>query len=308
MSTHQLASKIKLDLITGFLGSGKTTFTKIYVKHLLKKEKVAIIVNDFGAINVDMMMLKDLRSSSCEIEMVTATDEDCYKRRLKSKLISLKLQGFNHVIIEPSGIFDINMFLDILHEDTIEEWYTLNSVIGIIDPTIDYNDASMNHLFIDEICNAGILIFSKVQLVDEDYLNQNIQIIKHLFNEYDLLLDDYPIILKDWLTLSDSDYHLIDQAGYHNHSIIKENTNKYQNLFFFNLSYTKYELTLKLKKLMNNQKIHRIKGFMTLQEGYLVSINVTPFQETIEHIDDGQEVLIVIGEDLDEKYIKSVLS
>ena len=49
---------IKIDLITGFLGSGKTTFIKKYASYLLKKGmNIGILENDFGAVNVDMMLL-----------------------------------------------------------------------------------------------------------------------------------------------------------------------------------------------------------------------------------------------------------
>ena len=50
---------IKLDLVTGFLGAGKTTFLKKYAGFILDKgERICIIENDFGAINVDMVILK----------------------------------------------------------------------------------------------------------------------------------------------------------------------------------------------------------------------------------------------------------
>ena len=52
----------KIDLITGILGSGKTTFIHRYAKHLLEQgKKIAILENDFGAVNVDMRLLKDLK-------------------------------------------------------------------------------------------------------------------------------------------------------------------------------------------------------------------------------------------------------
>ena len=52
---------IKIDLITGFLGSGKTTFIKKYASYLLKKGmNIGILENDFGAVNVDMMLLSCL--------------------------------------------------------------------------------------------------------------------------------------------------------------------------------------------------------------------------------------------------------
>lgn len=47
----------KVDLITGFLGSGKTTFLNLYAGWLLDQgQKIGIIENDFGAVNVDMQI------------------------------------------------------------------------------------------------------------------------------------------------------------------------------------------------------------------------------------------------------------
>ena len=63
---------IKIDLITGFLGSGKTTFLKLYAKQLMKQGlKVGILENDFGAVNVDMLLLQDLLGEQCDLEMVS---------------------------------------------------------------------------------------------------------------------------------------------------------------------------------------------------------------------------------------------
>ena len=61
---------VKIDLITGFLGSGKTTFIKKYAKYLIDQgENIGILENDYGAVNVDMMLLKDLEGENCELEM-----------------------------------------------------------------------------------------------------------------------------------------------------------------------------------------------------------------------------------------------
>ena len=52
---------VKIDLITGFLGSGKTTFIKKYAKYLIDQGlNIGILENDFGAVNVDMMLLQDI--------------------------------------------------------------------------------------------------------------------------------------------------------------------------------------------------------------------------------------------------------
>ena len=100
---------VKVDLITGFLGSGKTTFIRKYVGHLLDMgQRIAILENDFGAVNVDMMLLKDLEGDNCSLEMIAGgCDLDCHIRRTRTKLIALGMQGFDRVIVEPSGIYDV---------------------------------------------------------------------------------------------------------------------------------------------------------------------------------------------------------
>ena len=49
-----------------------------------------------------MMLLQDLESENCELEMVAgACDKDCHQRRFKTKLISMGMRGFDRVLVEP---------------------------------------------------------------------------------------------------------------------------------------------------------------------------------------------------------------
>ena len=51
----------QIDLITGFLGAGKTTFIKDYAKFMLDQQvQLGILENDYGAINIDMVLLAAL--------------------------------------------------------------------------------------------------------------------------------------------------------------------------------------------------------------------------------------------------------
>ena len=126
---------VKIDLITGFLGSGKTTFIRKYVKYLVDKGyNVGILENDYGAVNVDMMLLQDLMGPNCHAEMVAGgCGEDCHKRRFKTKLIAMGMSGYDRVIVEPSGIFDVDEFFDTLHEEPLDRWYEVGSIIAIVD-------------------------------------------------------------------------------------------------------------------------------------------------------------------------------
>ena len=59
MGSREAVAMVKIDLITGFLGAGKTTFLKKYAEYLIAKgQNIGILENDFGAVNVDMMLLQ----------------------------------------------------------------------------------------------------------------------------------------------------------------------------------------------------------------------------------------------------------
>ena len=84
----------KIDLITGILGAGKTTFLLRYARYCLDRgEKIAVLENDFGAVNVDMLLLQELKCENCLLQTVSGcTDPHCHRRRFRTQLIALGLQ------------------------------------------------------------------------------------------------------------------------------------------------------------------------------------------------------------------------
>ena len=126
---------IPIDLITGFLGSGKTTFIRKYVEHLLAEGgHPCVLENDYGAINVDTLLLRETFGDRCGVEMVVGGgDPDCHRRRFRTKLIELAMLGYDRVIVEPSGVFDTDEFFDLLYEDPFDRWYEAGSVVSIVD-------------------------------------------------------------------------------------------------------------------------------------------------------------------------------
>lgn len=114
---------VTIDLITGFLGSGKTSFLKAYARYFMNKGmRVGILENDFGAINVDMLMLNELRGDQCELEMIAGgCDAQSHRRRFRTKLISMSMSGYDRVLVEPSGIFDVDEFFDVLRDEPLDQ-------------------------------------------------------------------------------------------------------------------------------------------------------------------------------------------
>ena len=92
---------VQVDLITGFLGAGKTTFLRRYAAYLTAQgHHVCILENDFGAVNVDAMLVQDLLGERCEIETISGgCDCDTHQRRMRTKLISMAMRGFDRVVV-----------------------------------------------------------------------------------------------------------------------------------------------------------------------------------------------------------------
>lgn len=171
-----------IDLITGFLGAGKTTFLKKYADYLLRKGlRIGILENDYGAVNVDMMLLQDLLSDQCELEMVAGgCCRDCHRRRFKSKLIAMGMCGYDRVLIEPSGVFDVDEFFDILHEEPLDQWYEIGSVITVVDAKMEPGlSEDAEYLLASEAANAGCVILSKTQEASKAEIEAAISHLNH---------------------------------------------------------------------------------------------------------------------------------
>ena len=81
---------------------------------------IGILENDFGAVNVDMMLLQESRGRAVRagdgVRRLRSRDSTVQKS-FKTKLIAMGMCGYDRVIVEPSGIFDIDEFFDVLHEE-----------------------------------------------------------------------------------------------------------------------------------------------------------------------------------------------
>ena len=305
---------VKVDLITGFLGSGKTTFIKKYVRYLLEKgEKICILENDYGAVNVDMMLLSELRNDNLGIEMVAGGyDYDCHRRRFKTKLITMAMLGYSRVIIEPSGVFDVDEFFDILHEDPLTDRYSIGSVITIVNSLSDtIRSEEEDYMLASQAAQAGLIVMSRVQQADESRVRTTLDIINNALlsikcKRHFTLGEN--VIAKDWEKLEDADYEKVCSAGFTECAFEKRfsmDDNSFKSLFFMNVNLDKEALLSKIRALFNDEgagRIFRIKGFVKTTLGW-EEINAVKDNITCSRLPEGQDIIIVIGENLDESVI-----
>lgn len=308
---------IKVDLITGFLGSGKTTFLKKYAKYYLDKgQRIGILENDYGAVNVDMLLLNELRGENCELEMVAGgCDADCHKRRFKTKLISMGMSGYDRVIIEPSGIFDVDEFFDSLREEPLDRWYEIGNVITIVDARLENSLSDDSDFFLaSQIANAGVIVISRSQLVDDITLSSTIAHLKKAAEKAQLKKDiDNIVFTKSWNDLTNEDFLKLTNSGYTSDSYIKKlgtDDTGYKTLYFLELPMKKNGLADKINAIMNDKtygKILRAKGFFNENDTWY-QFNATSNEFEINEMPVGQQVFIIIGEEINESKVKELFS
>ena len=308
----------KVDLITGFLGSGKTTFIRKYVEYLASKgENICILENDYGAINVDTMLLSDMESK-CDIEMVAGgCDYDCHRRRFRTKMITMAMLGYTRVIIEPSGIFDMDEFFDTLHDDPLCNMYEINNIITIVKADLENSLTNEgDYMLASQIADSGIVLLSRAQEVAESvqketisHINKSLEMVKC---DRQFAIDgegDAGVILnKNWDEFTDEDFEYISKAGYKNVSYEKHfsmDENGFESIFFMKLDMDIQELEKKAYEIFKDNSVGnviRVKGFVKDGDEWC-ELNATAQGVNINRFKQGQNVVIVIGEKLNVERI-----
>ena len=124
--------------------------------------------------------------------------------------------GYDRVIVEPSGIFDMDEFFDALHEDPLDRWYTIGNVITIIDANLELqlSDASC-YLLASQVAQAGTVLYSHVQEVSTARLSRTQEyVLQAVSNLHCKKMPNPLVIATDWSTLQDCDYQAILSSGY----------------------------------------------------------------------------------------------
>lgn len=156
----------KIDIISGFLGAGKTTFIKQLLKEAIAGEKVVLIENEFGEIGIDGGFLKD---AGIEIREMNSGCICCslvgdFGRSLEEVLTKYEP---DRVIIEPSGVGKLSDVMKAVKDVASEIEVMLNSAVTVV----DVNKCRMymknfGEFFNNQIEHAGTIILSRTDVAD----------------------------------------------------------------------------------------------------------------------------------------------
>ena len=168
----------KIDVVSGFLGAGKTTLIKKLVAEALKDTKVVLIENEFGEIGIDGGFLKE---AGIEIKEMNSGCICCslvgdFGTSLKEVL---KTYSPERILIEPSGVGKLSDVMKAVQNVIDEKEVMLNSAVAVVDASkCKMYLKNFGEFFVNQIEYAGTIILSRTGNISEEKLNQAIALIR----------------------------------------------------------------------------------------------------------------------------------
>ena len=168
----------KIDIISGFLGAGKTTFIKKLLQEAISGEQVVLIENEFGEIGIDGGFLKD---SGIEIREMNSGCICCSLVGDFGKSLSEVLTKYkpDRIIIEPSGVGKLSDVMKAVIDVSADMDVTLNSAVTIVDAAkCKMYMKNFGEFFNNQIENAGTVVLSRTDITDTAKIQKDVEMIR----------------------------------------------------------------------------------------------------------------------------------
>ena len=178
---------VKIDVVSGFLGAGKTTFIRKLISEALKGEKIVLIENEFGEISIDGGFLKD---SGIEIREMSQGCICCslvgdFEKSLKEVIERFEA---DRIIIEPSGVGKLSDVMKAVTEASASLDVSLNSAVTIVDAKkCRMYMKNFGEFFINQIQYAGTIVLTRTDIVDENGVEEAVRLISGINDRAEII-------------------------------------------------------------------------------------------------------------------------
>ena len=168
----------KIDIVSGFLGAGKTTLIKKLLKEALADTKVVLIENEFGEIGIDGGFLKE---AGIEIKEMNSGCICCslvgdFGASLREVLDTYAPE---RVLIEPSGVGKLSDVMKAVQDAMADRDVELNSAVAVVDACkCKMYIKNFGEFFVNQIEHAGTVILSRTDKLKEEKLTACVQMIR----------------------------------------------------------------------------------------------------------------------------------
>ncbi len=349
-------NKIPATVITGFLGSGKTTLLSNIIKKANGK-RIAIIVNEFGEMDIDANLLRHCPVEGCEDNKLQKLDDGIYELAngcicctveeeflpVMKQLVERKNE-IDHVLIETSGLALPKPLVQAFNWPEVKNHFTVDAVITVVDApattlgqfahnpdaitkqrladeNLDH-DPSLHELFEDQLGAADLVILSKTDLIDVEQQKAVEDMIRtKIANSIKIIPIANGEISPELITglQAASEDHIESFYSHHDNHHAHGHRHKHAHDDFESLilelgEINNNELISKLKAIINEHTIYRIKGFAAIpnkpmrQVIQAVGSRIDSYFDRLWKIDEERKTqLVLIGKELDITRIKTTL-
>ena len=213
---------IKIDIVSGFLGAGKTTLIKKLLKEALDSQKVVLIENEFGEIGIDGGFLKE---AGIEIREMNSGCICCslvgdFGTSLKEVIETYHPE---RILIEPSGVGKLSDVMKAVNDVEAETGSTLNSAVAVVDAKkCKMFIKNFGEFFVNQIEHAGTIILSRTDAMSEDKIKACVDLIREHNKEAVIITTPWDKlegtqILEAIEKTNDLEKELMEEAKHHHH-------------------------------------------------------------------------------------------
>ena len=323
----------KINIISGFLGAGKTTLIKKLLNEVYKGQKVVLIENEFGEIGIDGGFLKDAGIEITEMNSgcICCSLVGDFGKSLKEVLEKFKP---DRIIIEPSGVGKLSDVIkavkDVQKDLSLVE---LDSYVTVADAgKCKMYMKNFGEFFNNQIEHASTIILSRTQNLSQEKLEQVVKLIRGVNAEATIITTAWDLItgeqivaamkkensLVDELLKKEAESH--EHHHDHDHECCGHDHNHHHHHHADDVftswgtetphKYKKAELEAALKKLSESEEygiILRAKGMVANEDGTWIYFDLVPGEyELREGNPEYTGRLCVIGTNLDTRKLEEL--
>lgn len=278
-----------LYLITGFLGAGKTTFLKNFIR-LFAEQRLYLIINEFGKVGVDGALLRETGTVLSEINNGSIFCA-CRLEQFEHVLENAVSEQPDVIIVEASGLSDPTSIRKMLSNEKYAAIHYKGSIC-LVDAVRFEKVVSTARVCPKQLVISSLVVINKTDLVSEEQLNTVISRIRSIHPAVTVVNTSFGQVEKEWLR------YICPQAAVdditHRADITLQKS-CITVLPHMRIQQLQHFLT------MFAEDTYRIKGFVFLENQTLLVdcvgpyVQIVPYTRTTDHMEDINQIVALAG-------------
>lgn len=319
----------KIDIISGFLGAGKTTFIKKMIDEAFKGEQIVLIENEFGEVGIDGGFLKDAGIQITEMNSgcICCSLVGDFGKNLNEVITKYHP---DRILIEPSGVGKLSDVMKSVIDIEKEQPVKLNALVTVVNALkASKQMKAFGEFFNNQIEYATTVILSRSQNATPEQLEFCVKQIQALNPKASVITTDWDAIKGEQIlkTMEGQDNlemkvlaearHAQDEAEHHHHHDHDDHDHEHEHHHADDVftswgketphKFARAKLEEILKQFVEDDKILRSKGMVEGTDGKWIYFDMVPGEYEIR---DGEPDytgrIVVIGTDIHEHELEEL--